>query len=109
MTISQDPPRQRGAAIGPATGADASVSALIDALTAYLVDRRDPVAMRAAIARWCHDVDQMKLEPQVLLVHFKQVLDALPVSEQSPNYDQRLADRREIIRMCIEEFYREKR
>lgn len=88
-------------------GSDMSSAPLIAALASYLTDTRDPHAIRDAIAQWCDDVTRMNLQPQVLLIQFKQVFDELTSSEQSEDYETRLADRRDMILMCIQEFYRQ--
>ena len=86
---------------------DVSAAPLIAALESYLIHTRDANAIRSAIARWCNDVEQVSLEPQALLIQFKQVLDGLGSSEHSSRYEQWVDDRREMILMCIQEFYRD--
>lgn len=89
-----------------ATIADASSAPLLAALATYLVETRDVEEIRAAISRWCRDVEQANMQPEVLLVQFKALLGRLEASEQSSDVEQRIRDRREMISMCIEEFYR---
>lgn len=86
---------------------NASMTPLVAALESYLMHTRDVDAIRAAIARWCSDVEQASLEPQALLVQFKQALDSFGSAEHPLRYEQWLDDRREIILMCIQEFYRD--
>lgn len=102
-TSDYSSPDSSSARIGP----DTSDAPLVKAIESY-AQTRDAAAVRAAIARWCNHVEQTSLEPQTVLIQFKHVLDRLGVTEQS-NYDQRVADRREMILMCIQEFYREVR
>jgi hypothetical protein len=92
----------------PNPSADAA-DELIARLASYLVDTRNADDIRRAIATWQDDAVNAGLEVEQLLVQFKKVLLGMLPSQQSKNDVERLRDRRELILMCIEEFYRDRR
>ena len=79
---------------------------LLIALALYLGTTRNKSEVREAIHVWSHDVVNAGLQPERLLVDFKGLLDGMAVADRAPNILQRIADRREMITMCIEEYYR---
>jgi hypothetical protein len=108
MTDSDSPPKKSPAdRITPSRPSDSIGDRdLVDALALYLSVTRDRNDVRSAIATWRNDVINAGLQPETLLVHFKHILLGLTVAQQSTNYEERLSDRREMILMCIEEYFR---
>jgi hypothetical protein len=85
---------------------DTATAALIGALANYLSDTHDKSEIRVAINAWRHDRVNAGLRPEQLLVEFKEILVDLSPGQYDRGYEQWLVDRREIILMCIEEYYR---
>ncbi|HEY4307670.1 MAG TPA: hypothetical protein VGM82_24560 [Gemmatimonadaceae bacterium] len=83
-----------------------SDKALLLALAHYLAETRDKDEIRRGVAAWRADAAQAGAEPQQLLVAFKNILLELSIDQQADSHEQRLADQRELIALCIEEYYR---
>jgi hypothetical protein len=90
----------------PANDAMGSVdSQLVGALATYLDAARDKEAIRRAIAEWSHDVAHHGAQPEQALIQFKTLLRRLSPGHESDDHEKRLADQRELILMCIEEYF----
>ena len=87
---------------------DASNSAdtrLAGALAKQVGPSRDRDHVRSAISAWCRDVAGTRSKPEEILIQFKGILANLDRDRLSTDYEQRLEERREMIRMCIEEYF----
>jgi hypothetical protein len=85
---------------------DSAESALLGALANYLSASHDKDDIRRAINVWSHDAINAGLQPEQLLVVFKNILVQLTPRQRSIGYERWLAARREMIVMCIEEYWR---
>lgn len=82
-----------------------SDSLLVGALSNYLSQTRCEDDARRAINAWCHNVAHSGLLPERVLIEFKSVLLVLRPGQQSTDPDKRPVDRRQMITMCIEEYF----
>ena len=89
----------------PTYSAPSADSRLIAALANYFGSARDKAGVRRAINAWRHDVVHTADEPERLLIQFKYILLGVTLAQESRTFDERMADRREVIRMCIEEYF----
>lgn len=87
-----------------ATPEQRSRDMLVQALSAYMTATRNKADIRRAIAVWRNDVMNAGLEPQTLLVEFKKLLNQAVAAPAEPT-NAHLVARREIILICIEEYY----
>lgn len=80
-------------------------SELIDALASYLGYTRGEDDVRHAIRTWCRAVARPGVQPEQVLIRFKAILRELEPAQQPKDRDVRLTEGREIIAMCIEEYF----
>lgn len=113
LVYSDSSERQRGDAAEPRDAPprfdehSAADAKLIGALAEYLGSTRDKDHVRRAIKAWGHDIVRLGMRPERVLIQFKDILSNLTLAQQATDDDVRLADRREIILMCIEEYFSE--
>lgn len=84
-------------------------SQLVGALASYLDTTRDRDAIRRVISEWSHDAAQRGVRPEQLLIQLKDVLRRLNTSQTAIELEKRLADQQELIAMCIEEYFSDRR
>lgn len=82
-----------------------AVAALVTAVTEHRAGRADRDAVRAAIARWRRDEQHRDARPEQVLIAFKTVLEEMPVPRGHWGTDAGQAEYRDLIRICIEEYY----
>ena len=77
------------------------------ALANYLRDSQsgNKEEVRCAIRAWRRDSAHRALQPEQLLVQFKRALATLPQNQWPADYDRLLMDRRDLIVICIEEYF----
>ena len=80
-------------------------SQLSGALANYLSLTRSKDEVRHAINAWCHDVARLGMLPERVLIEFKRILSELSLGQQSTDPDRRMAERCQVITMCIEEYF----
>jgi hypothetical protein len=79
--------------------------ALVEALAQYLKGARNPDEVRRAINLWRHDVTNQGLSPERILVTFKNILLGLSPPRGIADRDRWVVDQRDVILMCIEEYF----
>ena len=89
----------------PSPRIHSAVAALVTAVTDHRAGRADRSAVRAAIARWRRDEQNRDARPEQVLVAFKSVLEDMPVARGYWATEAGQAEYRELIRICIEEYY----
>ena len=89
----------------PSPRIQSAVAALVAAVTELRAGRGDRSAVRAAIARWRRDEQNKDARPEQVLVAFKSVLEEMPSTRGYWSTEAGQTEYRELIRICIEEYY----
>ena len=87
------------------SGENPAAATLMGALVKYVGPAHDKADVRRAINVWRHDAANAGLQPEKLLIQFKDVLRGVMPARGSRALDRWENDRREMIVMCIEEFF----
>jgi len=105
--VDDDPPGGSGGGgwSNPSPNVQSAVAALVKAVTDHRAGTSDRSAVRAAIARWRRDAQNQEARPEQVLVAFKTVLEGMPAGRHYWTTEAGEAEYRELIRVCIEEYY----
>jgi hypothetical protein len=85
-----------------------AVDGFFAAVVAHREGRVDKGALTAAISRWRRETQQAEPRPEHVLVEFKKLLERVPPGGRRQSIDDRMAEQRQLILLCIEEYYSER-
>jgi hypothetical protein len=84
---------------------DETVSAVRQALRAYLNDSRDSSALQAPLLRMAGEARARAILPEQLLIVLKDVWNSLPEVRSMTDAHEQVGMLQRVVTMCIKEYY----
>jgi hypothetical protein len=84
---------------------DETVSAVRNALRAYLHDSNDPSALQVSLLMMASEARARTILPEQLLIVLKDVWNSLPEVRSMTDAQQQIGMLQRVVTMCIKEYY----
>ena len=84
---------------------DETVSALRQALRAYLSDSKDSSILHAPLLRMASEARERAILPEQLLIVLKDVWNSLPEVRSMTDVHEQIGLLQRVVTMCIKEYY----